>query len=323
MGEQRKQGCGDIELLRVAEAYREAKVLLTAAAHSLFEHLTSPASLDELVELTGASREGLEVLLEALMSMGLVERRGERYVNSQVAQRYLVKGGEEYLGSWLKHANRNFRRWAKLDERVFGRVEEEESREEFLQALDVCAGRRARELAEAVELGGRRRMVDLGGGSGAYAIAFAERYGMEVVVVEHPDTAPVTRQILARKGWGERIRVVSADFLRDDFGSGYDAALISNILHFLREEECLHLLRRVHRRLAEGGVVIVHGFMLSDAGPSPVPSALFGVHMLVTGKGRVRRLGEVERWLRMAGFGELRRVELRESRAVTGVKGSP
>jgi len=318
VGEQRKQGCGDIELLRLAEAYRAAKVVLTASANSLFEHLTAPRSLEELAELAGARRDALEVLLEALIALGLVERKDGRYVNSETAAKYLVRGSSDYLGSWLKHANRNFRRWAELDERVFLRYSEEESREEFLQALDVCARRRAEELAECVDLRGRRSMVDLGGGSGAYAIAFARRYGLEVTVVEHPDTAEVTGRILEERGWKNRVRVVSADFLRDDFGSGYDAALVSNILHFLKEEECMRLLRRVHQRLAEGGVVIVHGFMLDDT--PRLQSALFGVHMLVTGRGRVRRLSQVRRWLEQAGFSEIGTRRLSESEVVTGVK---
>ena len=304
-------------ITQLASAYRDSKILLTAASFNLFDHLEEPRSVEELASKLGAEPCALEVLLNALVALGFLEKSESRYRNSPEASRYLVSSSEEYLGHWLRHANRGFARWAKLEEAVFGRVPEEESRLEFLLALDRFARMRAEELARAVSLKGKRTLVDLGGGSGAYSIAFAQRYGIAATVVELPDTAPATREILRQRGV-ENIRIVEADFLSEDFGRGYDAALLSNIVHFLSEDKNRRLCRRVYDALAEGGIIIIHDYILEDSKVEPAEAAIFSVHMLLSSEGRVYSWSEIEAWLREAGFRGLRRIELSETRVVVG-----
>ena len=304
-------------ITQLASAYRDSKILLTAASFNLFDHLEEPRSVEELASKLGAEPCALEVLLNALVALGFLEKSESRYRNSPEASRYLVSSSEEYLGHWLRHANRGFARWAKLEEAVFGRVPEEESRLEFLLALDRFARIRAEELARAVSLKGKRTLVDLGGGSGAYSIAFAQRYGIAATVVELPDTAPATREILRQRGV-ENIRIVEADFLSEDFGRGYDAALLSNIVHFLSEDKNRRLCRRVYDALAEGGIIIIHDYILEDSKVEPAEAAIFSVHMLLSSEGRVYSWSEIEAWLREAGFRGLRRIELSETRVVVG-----
>lgn len=304
-------------ITQLASAYRDSKILLTAASFNLFDHLEEPRSVEELASKLGAEPCALEVLLNALVALGFLEKSESRYRNSPEASRYLVSSSEEYLGHWLRHANRGFARWAKLEEAVFGRAPEEESRLEFLLALDRFARMRAEELARAVSLKGKRTLVDLGGGSGAYSIAFAQRYGIAATVVELPDTAPATREILRQRGV-ENIRIVEADFLSEDFGRGYDAALLSNIVHFLSEDKNRRLCRRVYDALAEGGIIIIHDYILEDSKVEPAEAAIFSVHMLLSSEGRVYSWSEIEAWLREAGFRGLRRIELSETRVVVG-----
>lgn len=304
-------------ITQLASAYRDSKILLTAASFNLFDHLEEPRSVEELASKLGAEPCALEVLLNALVALGFLEKSESRYRNSPEASRYLVSSSEAYLGHWLRHANRGFARWAKLEEAVFGRAPEEESRLEFLLALDRFARMRAEELARAVSLKGKRTLVDLGGGSGAYSIAFAQRYGIAATVVELPDTAPATREILRQRGV-ENIRIVEADFLSEDFGRGYDAALLSNIVHFLSEDKNRRLCRRVYDALAEGGIIIIHDYILEDSKVEPAEAAIFSVHMLLSSEGRVYSWSEIEAWLREAGFRGLRRIELSETRVVVG-----
>jgi len=306
-------------ITELASAYREAKILLTAASYKLFDHLEEPRRVEELASRLKANPRALELLLNALVAMGFLEKVGERYRNSPEVSRYLVSGSEQCLAYWLRHADRGFRKWAKLGETVFNREPEEESRLEFLLALDSVARKRAEELAEAVNLAGKRSLVDLGGGSGAYAIAFARRYRLDATIVELPDTADATREILKRKGVAG-IRVLDADFLRDDFGRGYDAALVSNIIHFLSEEDNRLLFKRVYDALTGSGVVIVHDYILDDSKTSPKEAAIFALHMLLSSEGRTYSWSEVEAWLSEAGFRNFERIELSESRAVVGRK---
>ncbi len=307
------------KILELGSAYRESKILLTAAQYDLFDHLEEPRSVAELASVVKAEPRALELLLNALVALGFIEKAGDGYRNTREASRYLVRSSDEYLGHWLKHANRGFARWAGLEEAIFAEPCKEEDRLTFLLALDSIAAKRAEELAEAVNLQGKRSLVDLGGGSGAYSAAFVKRYRLAATIVELPDTADATREILRRKGVAG-IRLLEADFLKDDFGRGYDAALLSNIIHFLSEDQNRRLFKRIYNALAPGGVVIVHDYILDDSKVAPKEAAVFALHMLLSSEGRTYSWSEVEAWLSEAGFTGFERIELSESRVLVGRK---
>lgn len=306
-------------ILKIGESYREAKLLLAAAANNIFDFLEEPRSAGEVASMVKAEHRGLELMLNALVAMGYLEKYGGMYRNSEVASSYLVSSSREYLGYSLKHANHGFERWAGLDRKIFSQPREETTID-FLLALDSMADVRARELAGSVNLEGRESLVDLGGGSGAYSIAFAHRYGVKPTIVELPDKAQATREILRQKGW-ESIDVVEGDFLEGGFGRGYQAALVSNIVHFLSEGENRRLLDRVHSALAPEGLLVLHDFILNASRTWPRHSTIFSVHMLLSSSGRCYSWSELEGWLLQAGFSELERKELSETGVILGRAG--
>lgn len=298
-------------LLELSEAYREAKIVITAASHDLFDFMEEYRRVEEVASKLNADERGLEILLNALAALGLVEKEGERYRNGREASLYLVSSSGNYIGHFLKHSNQGFERWAKLDRVVFGRNQEEDT-EDFLLALDDIARERAREVAGAVNLEGKKSLVDLGGGSGAYSHAFSELYGVKATVLELPNTAKVTRKMLTKKGVQD-ISVREGDFMVDDLGEGYDAALLSNIVHFLSVEDNRNLFHRVHSSLVEGGLVIVHDYILEDSKVSPREGAIFSVHMYLSSPGRSYSWSELEGWLAEAGFSPVQRQRLTET----------
>jgi ubiquinone/menaquinone biosynthesis C-methylase UbiE len=155
-------------------------------------------------------------------------------------------------------------------------------------------------------------MLDVGGGSGAYAIAFAQANPqLRAEVFDQPAVLAIAQRHIREAGLEDRISTRVGDLRTDEFGGGYDLVLLSAICHMLSEEENRNLLARVYRALAPGGRVAIQDFLLRADKTGPRAAALFSLNMLVNTRGGASYSeDEYTRWLREAGFGEVRRIPL-------------
>jgi len=144
------------------------------------------------------------------------------------------------------------------------------------------ASARAPHLVAALDLSRVRRALDLGGGSGAYAMAFARAVpGLVVEIVDTPDVVRLTRRYVAEAGLQDRVTARAGDLRAGEYGSGYDLALLSAVCHMLGADENADLVRRAARALAPGGRLVIHDYVLEPDRTSPRPAAIFAVNMLV------------------------------------------
>jgi SAM-dependent methyltransferase len=178
------------------------------------------------------------------------------------------------------------------------------------------ARRLARGVAEELNLRGRRRLLDLGGGPGEYAAAFARRNpALRVTVVDLPDVAAVGREMIEdHADVADRVGFHAADIEAEPLPEGADSAFLSHVIHGNDEETNRALYRRVAAALVPRGLLIVRDFFLDADGTTPASASLFSLNMLVsTIGGRSYSAKETARELRRAGF---RTVAHRRSRAV-------
>jgi 3-hydroxy-5-methyl-1-naphthoate 3-O-methyltransferase len=182
----------------------------------------------------------------------------------------------------------------------------------FIAAMHRNAALRAPALVRAVGMGGVRRLIDIGGGSGAYSIAFA-RESAELVaeVFDLATVVPIARRHAEEAGLADRIQTRVGDLRRDAFGAGHDLALLSAICHMLGPDEIRDLLRRIFAALAPGGRLAIQDHVMAEDRTSPRAGALFAINMLVgTPQGGTYTEGEYRGWLEEAGFAGIRRVPL-------------
>jgi 2-polyprenyl-3-methyl-5-hydroxy-6-metoxy-1,4-benzoquinol methylase len=155
-------------------------------------------------------------------------------------------------------------------------------------------------------------MLDVGGGSGAYSIAFASaKRNLEVDLLDLAEVIPIAQSHIDSAGLAGRIRTRSGDLRADKFGEGYDLVLVSAICHMLGADENKGLLRRCFEALAPKGRVVIQDFILEPDRTAPKSAALFALNMLVgTQAGSTYTEGEYTSWLREAGFQDVRHVRL-------------
>jgi cyclopropane fatty-acyl-phospholipid synthase-like methyltransferase len=182
----------------------------------------------------------------------------------------------------------------------------------FIAAMHRNAAERAPLVVQAVGTEGVDRMLDVGGGSAAYSIAFARaKEKLHADVLDLPTVIPLAQGHIEKAGLAERVKTRTGDLRTDNFGEGYNLVFVSAICHMLSPEENRDLLTRCYAALAPSGRVVVQDFILEPDKTAPKSAALFALNMLVgTQSGSSYSEEEYANWLKEVGFQEVRRIRL-------------
>jgi demethylspheroidene O-methyltransferase len=161
----------------------------------------------------------------------------------------------------------------------------------------------AQEVLAAYRFGPHRRLMDVGGGSGAFLTAVGKATpGLDLLLFDLPAVAEQGRQRFAREGLADRAMAMGGDFTTDSLPLGADIISLVRVLHDHDDDVVQALLRRVRAALPKGGRVLIAEPMAGTAGAEPMGGAYFGFYLLAMGRGRPRRPDELAGMLTEAGF---------------------
>jgi hypothetical protein len=309
-------------LMETSGGYWAACALHAGLRLRVFDALAfGPLKANDLADAIRASHRGTAALLNALAAMGLLSKEGELFSNTEVAKELLCPASPSYLGHILLHHHFIMERWAQLSQAVrtgrpvsgaSSRSHDKAEQEAFLMGMFNIASGTAPKVVDAVDLAGRKRLLDLGGGPGTYAVHFClKNPELHAVIFDLPGTQPYAEDTIARFGLAHFIAFAPGDFIDDELPSGFDVAWLSQILHGEGPEECQRLIQKAAGALAPGGLLLVHEFLLEDTMDRPLHPALFSLNMLVgTEKGQSYSEGQVRAMMEAAGLRDLRRIDL-------------
>jgi acetylserotonin N-methyltransferase len=296
-------------------------VVLAADQLGVFELLRDrPATLDELCARAGLLRRSALALTTALAAMGfLVQYRG-RFQLTHSARVYLLSDSEFYwvpmLGSAgyghltsealmrslqtenLGENDRVTRRW----ERGEMSAEDAHAANQRFHSHSFPA---ALGMAHSHEFRGVHRLLDVAGGSGCYAIALALRHShMRCTVADLPPVANDARSYIERYDCQARVDTFGFNMFTDSWPTGYDAVLMTNVLHDWDPDRRTQLATSAFNALPPGGRLFIHEILLNDSQDGPLPAALFSVMMLGT-RGKQLSFAELDDLGREAGFADV------------------
>ncbi len=303
------------ELLKLSGAYWASAALQAAVKLDVFTALESgPKSVPELAASRHCDPRALGMLITALVAMDLMAREGDTLRAAPEALRFLSRNSPEFLGFIIQHHHSLMPGWAELDKAVrTGRptravsssdTDSEQEREDFLMGMFNVAVQQADAIAAAVDLSGKKRLLDLGGGPGTYAIYFCRANPrLSAVVMDKPTTRPFAEKTIRRFGLESRISFEGGDFELGAVPKGFDAVWISQILHGCEgPEEAASVVAKAAAALDKGGTILIQEFTLDDGRNGPLHPALFGLNMLVgTNRGQAYTEGEIKAMLHAAG----------------------
>ncbi len=303
---------GPEQILQIASGFMAAKHLFAASELGIFEALAEgPIDLAGLAARTGLTRRAARISADAMVALGLLDRRGDEYANTRVARTFLGGASPADVRPLLRFWDKiSFPAWVNLAEALARGPEREiVDLDESLQPI-AAAGIEAFQagpssaLSEILQLPDRCRLLDIGGGTGSWSIALARRFpGATATVLELPSVVPIARERIAQNGLADRIDVQAGDAVAGELPSGYDAFLVANVVHYWSPEQNRTVLRNIRMAAEPGALLALADFWTDPTHTQPVAAALmageFAVHLR---NGDVYSVEEAAEWLDDTGW---------------------
>jgi len=316
-------------LLELSGSYWQTCALHAGVKLDVFSAIgKSPSSAEKIAQTVDADPRGLGMLLNALAAMHLLEKKDGLYTNTQASLEYLTKSSPRYLGFMIMHHHHLMESWAHLDESVKTGAplrrrsfrNDEQWRESFLMGMFNMAMQQAPKLVGRIDASTHRRMLDLGGGPGTYAIHFCKQNPqLEAVVYDLPTTRPFAERTIQRFGLSDRIVFKDIDYLNQGIDGTFDLVWMSHILHGESPEKCRRIIDKAVSALEPGGLILIHEFILNRAMDGPLFAALFSLNMLLgTEGGQAYSEDQIAGMLAHAGVKNIRRIPI-ESPTDSGI----
>jgi ubiquinone/menaquinone biosynthesis C-methylase UbiE len=299
-------------LMQSARAFQESRVLLTALELDVFTTLGEGATAAEVAGRLSTDARATEMLLNALVAVGALCKRDAVFRCTAESKAL----GPARAG--LLHTVHLWNTWSILTECVkSGRAVQSRGPESFpearTRAFIAAMHARARDSAEeTVRLSGihdARRMLDVGGGSGAFSIAFVKACPeLRAEILDLGAVVPLAEEYIREAGLQDRVRVRPGDMRTAEFGQGFDLVLLSAVCHMFGEDENRALIQRCARALLPGGHLVIREFILQEDRTAPLHAAIFALNMLVgTEHGNAYTEREYRTWMEEASLGSTTR----------------
>jgi len=301
-------------LIQSARSFQESRLLLTALELDVFATVGEGATAAEVARRLGTDPRATEMLLNALVAVDALHKR-EAVFRCTVESKAL---GPARPG--LLHTVHLWDTWSSLTECVkTGRAVRSRGPESFpearTRAFIAAMHARAQDSAQdTVRLSGIRdakQMLDVGGGSGAFSIAFAKACpDLQAEILDLGAVVPLAEEYIREAGLQDRVRVRPGDMRTAELGEGFDLVLLSAVCHMFGEDENRSLIQRCARALVRGGHLVIREFILQNDRTGPPHAALFALNMLVgTDRGNTYTEGQYRAWMEEAGLGAVTRAD--------------
>jgi SAM-dependent methyltransferase len=308
---------GQDDFMATARGFMKSRIVLSAAELDLFTKIEdSWDSAEKIAGKFGWDKRALERLMDCLVTFGLLKKNGKSYSLTQEGAAYSAKHAESSL-PMLLHMKRLWETWSGLTDIVKHGPDSESKppvpmdmdvRKAFIGAMHAIGRNLSEDIAASLDLSGYRALLDIGGASGTYTLAFLRRNPqLRGVLFDLADVIGMARERLSAEGFLDRVELVPGDFYTDELPKGCDLALLSAIIHQNGYKQNVELFAKIYRVLAPGGMLLIRDHIMDEERTFPPQGALFAVNMLVnTRAGDTYTFKEVREALGQAGFKDAR-----------------
>lgn len=302
-----------------AGGFTKSRIILTAAELDIFTRLDEkPCCAEELAAEKGLDAHATARVLDALASMGLLEKSGGKYRPADAGALYSSRHPETVLPMVL-HMCHMWTAWGGLTEvvKTGGRTEpdpglhiDDESWKDFIGAMHVAGRALSMKIASQYDAGRFKRLLDIGGASGTYTIAFLRHNpSMSAVIFDLEHVIPLAKERIAAEGLASRVDFTAGDFYAGELPKGCDFALLSAIIHQNGPEGNVALYTKIYNALEPGGTLLIRDHIMDEGRTKPPAGAMFAINMLVVSNGGdTYTFDDVRAGLEQAGFADVKQV---------------
>jgi len=312
-----------VRLQHMVRAYRDSAALVAAIELGLFTKLARGADREHtLIAALGIHPLHGERLVVACIALGLLERDGDRLRNAADVDRFLIEDRPGYAGAWMLFTKPDWGDWGRLAEILSsGEAPEalsktvadftvEDARDYHTATYSIGRGA-GRLFLRQVYLSKRAKILDLGGGSGAYCIEAVKKHpGLRACVFDLPPVTVVAAEFIAQNGLGDRIETKGGNFNTDPFPNDADVVIMASNLPMCGREQLADIVRKAHDALLPGGEMHLIGETLNAARDGPADAAMWGLGQAIANSyGLAHSVAEVEDAFNAAGFGDVESID--------------
>jgi SAM-dependent methyltransferase len=303
------------QILETMNGFRAACVMGAAAELDLWTLLGQQSlTAKQLAERLQSDLRATAMLLDAVVALQLLEKQEGRYSVPPELSNWLTEGVEGTVLPMLQHASNIMRGWSQLAWTAKGGIPmprpasirgPEADRASFIAAMHSISGPMADGLVAQLGSLTFRHLLDVGGASGTWTLAFLRAAPTAVATIfDLPDAITQARQRLASTEFGDRVSLAAGDFYADDLPAGADFAWVSAICHQHSRRHNRELFAKVFKALAPGGRIAIRDMVMEPCRTQPREGALFAINMLVnTDTGGTFTFDEYAEDLKGVGFG--------------------
>jgi SAM-dependent methyltransferase len=312
-------------ILQLGLAFWGSKTLLSAVELGVFSELSNgPLTAEEIGERLGLHPRGRRDFLDALVAVGMLDRRAERYANTAETDLFLDRGKPSYLGGMLEMANaRLYPFWGRLTDALRTGQPQNEARtggnffaalyddperlRQFLHAMTGLSMGPALEIAKRFDFSEYGSVLDVGCAEGGLLVKVAQAHPhLRGIGFDLPAAREAYEGYVRSAGLEQRLGFCAGDFFSDELPTA-DVAVLGHILHDWSLDEKKELLRRIYEALPERGAAIVFESIIDDDRRENAFGLLMSLNMLIeTPEGFDYTGADCQEWMREVGFRETR-----------------
>jgi len=302
------------ELMEIINGFRLSRVILTAYELELFTTIGREWKSSKNVSAKiNTDERATDRLMNVLVGLGLLEKKDDKFKNSQFSQKFLVKGSPAYLGG-IGHMAHLWHSWTTMTDAVQKGTtvlirDPLNDRscdwiEPFIAAMHQRGRQQAPEIASLLDFKNVNKVLDVGGGSGAFSFAFIDKKpDLKAIVYDLPNVLPETKKYIDNEGYAGKVETLAGNYLKDSLGNGYDMAFLSAVIHSNSPDENKLLFKKCAESMNAVGQLVVLDHIMSEDRTSPIGAAIFSLNMLVgTEAGDTYTEAEIISWMKEAGF---------------------
>ena len=297
----------------------KSRIILTAAELDIFSNLDIiPLSAAELALVLDLDGRATTRILDCLVTFDLLEKNNNKYKTTEGGSFLSSLHPQSILPS-VQHSVRLWNTWSQLTATVRegsnpllqplgGETVPDEERIAFIGAMHVAARRTSNEIAGKYDLHPFKKMLDIGGGSGAYTITFLQKNpNLNAIVFDLQGVIPLTKEYVRHSNLLDRVQFVEGDYCTDTLPAGCDLAFLSAIIHQNNPEQNQNLYGKVYSVLQPGGVLLIRDHVMDASRTKPPGGAFFAINMLVnTLGGDTYTFEEIRDSLEKTGFKKIK-----------------
>jgi len=257
-------------------------------------------TVEQLSKLLNIRKRSVEILVGPLSALGFLTNKKHVFYLSEKAKTYLLRDSQFYWGPILE-GSRNHSEYKKILEAVkigsnqllYGDKTYTDMWKEgsitpdaalyFTRKMHATIFAPAVAAIETGLFQDTKMLLDVGGGSGCFSIAYANKYPECIATVfELPVVCDVAKQYIHEYDLVNRVLMHPGDFFnKHSWPCSHDGVLLSQIMHDWPEEQCKIILENAYDILPPKGKIYIHEMLLNNTKTSPLTTSCFDLLMCI------------------------------------------